>query len=442
MLMHRKILFNFLFVFSTLLLLKIPVLAYSDGSEWEEIGGVVGEELDPTSGTLPGVFESHSAVVYDGKMWLIGGWFSEGSWVKNRVYYSSDGTIWNRANDLPLDVTYHTSVVYDNKMWVIGGTSLQKVFYSSDGVTWTEAGSDSLPFAISSHSSVVFDNKMWILGVSDQVFYSTDGITWNEAGSHAFPSDYGNGVAYVFDNKMWFAGGYDSSYSRKVYYSTDGITWTEAGTDALPVALEIATGVTYHDEMWFIGGQDGSDLRREVYHSSDGITWTEAGTDALPLGVAYSEALVYNDRMWVFGGEMGIGWDASKKVFASVDNVEDPINDPEITVTNSFRKDNKCRYETPPETTWIKFEPMEKDGVWGMHLTWVQYNANKVTIKMDDGTGNFPWSVNRTLNDGHEFLPSVESWQNIKIRPINHCKKGYYSAPINYISHPYGWFNE
>jgi hypothetical protein len=84
---------------------------------------------------------------------------------------------------------------------------------------------------------------------------------------------------------------------------------------------------------------------------------------------------------------------------------------------------------------------MEKEGIQGMHITWTQYAANRVNIKIDDGTGNFPWMVAKTLNDGHEFLPNVQSWQDIKIQPVNNCKIGNDSLPISHIFYPDGWFN-
>jgi hypothetical protein len=105
------------------------------------------------------------------------------------------------------------------------------------------------------------------------------------------------------------------------------------------------------------------------------------------------------------------------------------------------RKDGKCRFSEPDETTWVKFEPMEKDGMSGMFLTWTQYSADSINIKIDDGTGEYPWMISKTQNDGHEFLPNVFAWQNIKIQPINHCNKGDYSIPLSYSAYPYGWYN-
>lgn len=107
-----------------------------------------------------------------------------------------------------------------------------------------------------------------------------------------------------------------------------------------------------------------------------------------------------------------------------------------------FHPDRRCHWKKPGSPTWIKLEPMVKDGVSGMNLTWVQYDADKINIKIDDGTGKYPWKIEKTLNDGHEFLPNVASWQNIILKPINHCKEGEYSLAVSQLAYPYGWYGQ
>lgn len=106
----------------------------------------------------------------------------------------------------------------------------------------------------------------------------------------------------------------------------------------------------------------------------------------------------------------------------------------------SFRKDTKCRWKKPPETTWVFPKPQIYNSVSGIYLTWVQYSADKVDILIDDGTGNFPWKIGKTANDGHEFLPNVAGWQNIKIKPYNHCRTGDTSVSISANQYPNGWY--
>ncbi len=106
--------------------------------------------------------------------------------------------------------------------------------------------------------------------------------------------------------------------------------------------------------------------------------------------------------------------------------------------SNTFHPPTKCYEKKPTDTTWVNFE--YKDD--GLYLTWTQYDANEVTIEIDDGSGTFPWRVYKTLNDGHEFLKNVTPWQSLRLKPYNHCKSGDYSPSISGFLFPRGWFSE
>ena len=122
--------------------------------------------------------------------------------------------------------------------------------------------------------------------------------------------------------------------------------------------------------------------------------------------------------------------------------ISEPFTVGELEDTGqSFTKDTRCHWSTPPETTWIRLTPDTQDGKSGMNLTWTQYTADKIDIKIDDGTGNYPWKISETSNDGHEFLENVAGWQKIMIKPINHCKDGDYGEAVSLDSYPSGWYN-
>lgn len=112
-----------------------------------------------------------------------------------------DGEVWTQATaSAGFSKRYgHTSVVFDNKIWVIGGYCntgpLNDVWSSPNGVTWTQAITSAEFSARSSHTSVVFDNKMWVIGgfgsgVLKDVWSSSDGVEWTQATASAeFPQD-------------------------------------------------------------------------------------------------------------------------------------------------------------------------------------------------------------------------------------------------------------
>ncbi len=289
--------------------------------------------------------DSHSSLVYDGKMWVIGG--STGP--VRKVYYSTDGITWTEAGTdaLPIATYLHASLVYDGKMWVIGGSdgaAVRTVYYSTDGVTWTEAGTNALPVATYYHSSVVYDGKMWVIGGYtgsariEKVYYSTDGITWTEAGTDALPVAIRTHSSLVYGGKMWVIGGNTGSGNvRTVYYSTDGITWTEAGTNALTTATQLHSSVVYDNKMWVIGGAAPS-ATKKVYSSTSGSTWIESGTNALPVATFSHSSVVYDGKMWVIGGVAG---SAVRKVYYTLPAIkgglviQDQSNNELFRVTSS-----------------------------------------------------------------------------------------------------------
>jgi len=373
------------------------VLALPDGSSWVEAG----------TDALPVATSYLSSIVFNSKMWVIGG--NTGS-ATRKVYYSTDGITWTEAGTdaLPVGTYNHTSVVFDSKMWVIGGNTgaggvdaiKRKVYYSTDGITWTEAGTDALPVRTEGHSSVVFDSKMWVIGGSvpaatRKVYYSSDGITWTEAGTNALPVATYNHSSVVFDSKMWVIGGYAGGLVRKVYYSSDGITWTEAGTNALPVVTGWSAAVVFDSKMWVIGGATTSFARsRRVYSSADGITWTEAGTDALPVATYTHSSVVYDSQMWLIGGDTG---SRTRKVYytptpdSAAPSISlsafspDPTSDATPAITGTATED---------EGTVSSVE-YQMDGTTG---SWTACTADDGTF--DEASEAFTCTVSPALADG------------------------------------------
>ena len=254
----------------------------------------------------------HTSVVFDNKIWVIGG--SESGARTNDVWYSSDGITWIEATD---EAEFsprlrHTSVVFDNKIWVIGGEvsvnrGIGDAWYSSDGVTWTEATNDAGFFSIVAHTSVVFDDKMWVIGgsvtgLTDDVWYSSDGVSWTLAtGAAEFPARATH-TSIVFDDKIWVIGGSGRINSgTNVWFSSDGITWEEATDDAGFSSRTGHSSVVFDNKMWSIAGRDPSAFN-DVWFSRDGITWEQATDSAVFSDRFEHSSVVFDNKIWVIGG--------------------------------------------------------------------------------------------------------------------------------------------
>ena len=141
---------------------------------------------------------SHSSVVFENKMWVLGGYDGiRPNYRKNDVWSSVDGTNWDSSYGccrLVYGRFGHSSVVFDNKIWVLGGwgrnlSIYNDVWSSSNGSSWTQvkpndnAGWDARTL----HTSIVFDNKIWVLGgdregpLKNDVWSSVDGTVWTRS---------------------------------------------------------------------------------------------------------------------------------------------------------------------------------------------------------------------------------------------------------------------
>ena len=287
----------------------------------------------------------YSSVVYNDKIWVLGGADYDNYALndfKNDVWFSADGVTWTRATSSAAwsARALHSSVVYNNKLWVLGGTSSRyfsdatnDVWFSADGVTWTQATSSAAWSARVGHSSVVYNNKLWVLGGVDNkrfkndVWFSENGSTWTRATSNAAWSTRALHTSVVYNNKLWVLGGgaqyfFSSDWYSKndVWFSADGATWTQATSDAAWSRF-LHSSVVYDDKMWVLGGRDlNSNInigyKNDLWFSTDGITWTQATSSAAWSARAGHSSVVYNNKLWVLGGVDNTGYlDAKNDVW-------------------------------------------------------------------------------------------------------------------------------
>ena len=117
----------------------------------------------------------------------------------------------------------HQSVVFNGKLWVIGGYTggfngkrLNDVWSSSDGITWYQETASAEFSARDGHQAVVFNGKLWVIGGLEDngkklndVWSSSDGITWAQETASAEFSARGDHQSVVFNEKLWVIGGFD-----------------------------------------------------------------------------------------------------------------------------------------------------------------------------------------------------------------------------------------
>ncbi|MFH1542222.1 MAG: kelch repeat-containing protein [bacterium] len=272
----------------------------------------------------------HSSVVFDSKMWVIGGRDivgDEGVTFTSEAWYSSEGEFWTLATpSLPFFSSYSDLVVLDNQLYAIavqsefGSDYGNDVYRSSNGEDWVKifdggelGGAFNPMYGL---RAVVFNNKIWVIGgffsgaggvAINQIWSSADGASWTEERNADFSGRYNFG-AVVFDEKIWVIGGYgnDDVLLNDVWYSADGANWTEATTEAGFSPRQLHSTVVQDGKIWVIGGDEISTEAYgkvdDVWSSPDGISWTQVATGAEFGRRAGHSSVSFNGKLWVING--------------------------------------------------------------------------------------------------------------------------------------------
>lgn len=288
------------------------------------------------------------ALVFQKKMWLLGGW-NPGDKAhfprvcNNEVWSSQDGLNWTLVKpNTFLDAAFdsaadwegrHTAgyVVYRDKMWIVGGDPIQKhyqndVWCSSDGKGWT-CVSNNVPWGPRVlHHTLAFRDKIWVMGgqtlppfaPGEERFYrdiwnTSDGVNWEkvEPKEPYWPQRGMIGGQVVFQDRMWVLGGgtYDTPQRRKrmmyndVWSSADGVNWQCHTPEAPWAPREYHDVAVFDGRMWVLEGWNSSN-RNDVWYSSDGVNWYEVPNTPWVARHAAS-VMVYDDALWmVLGNNM------------------------------------------------------------------------------------------------------------------------------------------
>lgn len=286
----------------------------------------------------------HATVSFNNRLWVIGG--TDGSTFFNDVWSSSDGILWtpelahSEASGSTQfgGRTNHACAVFNGRIWLTGGyidtgsgiDVIDDVWSSADGVTWRLDSATAEYWARGDHNMFVFDGKLWMVAgqtydgdgletLLNDAWYSSDGAHWTEASpvSSYFPRRLA--AAGVIGGKMFIWGGYGTDAAGAagplgdIWYSTNGSSWALSTVAAPFAARHGAAHAVIDGKVWMMGGfgiaPTGFDeCLNDVWTSGDGISWynllahdsTAAGrfTPRQQAGVAQA-----GGKVFLVGGE-------------------------------------------------------------------------------------------------------------------------------------------
>ena len=289
------------------------------------------------------------ALVYDDKMWLIGGW-NPGDKITNPIHSDCNNEVWNSVDGIAwslikpnthLDDRFdpttdwearHTAgyAVHQAKMWIVGGDPLLghyqfDVWNSGDGLTWNWVNQDApVPWGPRVlHHTVAFKDRIWVIGGQtlpqfapaaerffNDVWCSTDGVEWTCVLPEAPWSPRGLiGGSAVFQDRLWLIGGgtYETDSrpytgTPEVWSTADGVRW-ECHARNAPWLPRVYHDVAVFDgKLWLLEGQRiGPGNGNDVWFSADGKNWEELpGTPWANRHAA--SVFIYHEALWMMAG--------------------------------------------------------------------------------------------------------------------------------------------
>ena len=287
---------------------------------------------------LPQVLSSATSVIYDGYVYVMGG-YNASSGTLSTVYYaaiSSTGGVgaWSTStNPLPTTNANATSVEYGGYVYVMGGANssgtFSTVYYaplsSTGGVGAWSTSTNSLPQVLYNATSVEYGGYVYVMGGYNgssslsTLYYapisSTGGVgSWSTSTNSSLLQTLDNTVSVTYDGYIYVMGGYNgSANSADVYYASLSIngglgTWNTS-PNSLPQVLNGATAVTYDGYVYVMGGYNGSSEVSTVYYASlsstGGVGVWSTSTNSLPTTNANPTSVTYDGYVYVMAGYDG-----------------------------------------------------------------------------------------------------------------------------------------
>lgn len=260
---------------------------YNTNDVWNSTNGI---DWKPVA--LQAIFPprfGHTTTVFDNKLWAIGGRDNSkrfGDCEYNDVWYSEDGRQWHLVTaSAPFTPRYaHSTVVFDDKLWVIGGNyaDLSKsdrliynsdVWYSENGIDWIRAREKAAFGPRAKHETVIFDESFLLIAGEasrferrNDIYKSADCGQWefiadgSSTETLAHFSSRSTHTVNAFRNQLWLIGGYyqgenfQDIYFNDVWISNDGAIWEKQTEDTKFLPRSFHTATVFKDKLLLMGG--------------------------------------------------------------------------------------------------------------------------------------------------------------------------------------------
>lgn len=378
---------------------KSDIWSSQDGIHWTQ-----------ESESLPyGELKEYKVIVFQNKIWIIGGYTSWESREDNKsIWSSADGVNWVEVtSEAPFGARYSSFqlTVFNQKLWLMGNREgVSEIWSSGDGVNWTAHSSELNTYPSFDQKVIAFNNKLWSLNDSgpskrEKIWSSNNGYDWKQETleqelkfssstngmavinnkllvfDDAYAWSSNDGINWVeersgfdrhisvpnwsttalYQGQLWVISAYEYNYQNKAWFSADGINWKQRKEDR---SILERTGIQiaeFNEKLWLTGGYGSEELvNNDVWSSKDGINWEQEISSAAFTPRFRHKMYTFKNRFWILGGrykEESGGWEDRNDIWSSVDG----INWVEEANTLPFSSSNTYRYSITEfnEKLWL-----------------------------------------------------------------------------------------
>lgn len=269
-----------------------------------------------------------SATVLEGRVYAAGGAGLASPRDALEVYDPETGA-WRALKPLPVGLERFGMAVLDDRIWVAGGYSSEggaapiDSVWSYDPLTDAWSGETALPGPKASLSLVALNDQLYALGGEDGApglfVYNVDAQSWNAAEA---PSEINRrgAAAVALGDEIWLMGGARNGQAtaRVDIYHAVSQTWRR-GPD-LPEPRAGHGAAILGDSIHVFGGRSADMRRTLASHVS-----LQAGGDAwqtrsdMPAARTEAGVVSVNETIWLIGGGSGAGFFAPFTALDAVD---------------------------------------------------------------------------------------------------------------------------
>ncbi|NWL89547.1 hypothetical protein DMN77_18525 [Paenibacillus sp. 79R4] len=367
------------------------------------------EEWTPRA-DLPEPRMGAAAVTVNGKIYVFGGASDsnqafKGKKQKNTYEYDPSTNIWVKKTDMPTARAGLSAVVYNNKVYVIGGyldvgTTLQRTnkveVYDPSTDTWTEVA--NMPTARSWASAVTFNDKIYVFGggknansngtqntaLATVECYDPNTNEWTTKKDMPFT---GNGaVAAVVQNKVYIFGGsdYSTGYGSIYEYNPEQDKWSFKMNSTVRNGNGIAV---INDKVYLLGGANNGlvDIfdTVEIY---DPLTNTVSSMLSLTFSRTQNVSVSIGNDLYVIGGTNDTNNQALKTVEMYTIKSPEPEPKPEpepsgnraiLTITMTTGLDKEFDLSIEEVNAFINWYDAKENDVGPARYGLDKHNNNK-----------------------------------------------------------------